>query len=218
MMTVMHCRVRHFYFYVIETAKKMSHNTMRTTIMNRFFPILIAVALGWSVQAQTPYSLKVNKMTVDGTSSLHDWTSEITKVEWTGNFLITDSKIKEVKNVHVKIPVTSIKSTKGKMMDGKTYDAFIYEKNPTIAYKLTTITITDGNLKANGTLTMAGTTKPIELTVKGKVLANGDIQITGSQKLNMRDYKMDPPTAMMGTIKVGEEVTVNFDLTLTPTK
>lgn len=218
MMTVMHCRVRHRYFHVVKTAKKMSQNTMRTIIMNRFFSILIVVALGWNVQAQTPYSLKANKMTVDGTSSLHDWTSEVTKVEWTGNFLITDNKIKEVKNVHVKIPVTSIKSTKGKMMDGKTYDAFIYEKNPTIAYKLNTITITDGNLKANGTLSMAGTTKPIELTVKGKVLANGDIQITGSQKLNMRDYKMDPPTAMMGTIKVGEEVTVNFDLTLTPIK
>lgn len=218
MMPVMHCRMCHLYLHVMETAKKMSQNTMKTAIMNRFFSILIVLVLGWSVQAQTPYSLKVNKMTVDGTSSLHDWTSEVTKVEWSGNFLITDNKIKEVKHVQVKIPVTSIKSTKGKMMDGKTYDAFVYEKNPTIAYKLNTVKVTDGNLKANGTLTMAGTTKPIELTVKGKVLANGDIHITGSQKLNMRDYKMEPPTAMMGTIKVGEEVTVNFDLTLTPTK
>lgn len=217
MMTVMHYRVCRFYFHVMETAKNMSQNTMKTAIMNRFFPILVVIALGWSVQAQTPYSLKANKMTVDGTSSLHDWTSDVTKVEWTGNFLVADSKIKDIKNVQVKIPVTSIKSTKGKMMDGKTYDAFVYEKNPTIAYKLNTITITEGNLKATGTLTMAGTTKAIELTVKGKVLPNGDIQITGSQKLNMRDYKMDPPTAMMGTIKVGEEVTVNFDLTLTPT-
>jgi hypothetical protein len=32
----------------------------------------------------------------------------------------------------------------------------------------------------------------------------------------MRDYKMTPPTAVMGTIKVGEEVTINFDLTLSP--
>jgi hypothetical protein len=34
----------------------------------------------------------------------------------------------------------------------------------------------------------------------------------------MKDYKMDPPTAVMGTIKVGPEVTVNFDLTVTPSK
>lgn len=38
------------------------------------------------------------------------------------------------------------------------------------------------------------------------------------KKLNMRDYKMEPPTAMMGTIKVGEEVTIDFDLTITSTK
>jgi hypothetical protein len=46
-------------------------------------------------------------------------------------------------------------------------------------------------------------------------LANGDVQIIGSRKLNMKDFNMVPPTAMMGTIKVGEEVTVNFNLTLT---
>jgi hypothetical protein len=62
---------------------------------------------------------------------------------------------------------------------------------------------------------MAGTSKPVELTAKGKVLANGDVQIIGSRKLNMKDFNMVPPTAMMGTIKVGEEVTVNFNLTLT---
>jgi len=157
-------------------------------------------------------------MTVDGTSSLHDWTSDVTKVEWIGSFLVSENKVKEVKNVQVKIAVTSIQSTKGKIMDNKTYDAFKYEKNPAIIYKLNTISITDAALKANGTLTMAGTTKAIEMSVTAKVLANGDIQLTGSQKLNMRDYKMEPPTAMMGTIKVGELVTVKFDLTLTPTK
>jgi len=197
---------------------KTSPKAMIKQATTRIFLILIIFLFGWTANAQNPYSLKAKKMTVDGTSSLHDWTSDVTKVEWTGNFLVEDGKIKEVKDVQVKIPVKSIVSTKGSMMDNKTYDAFNYEKNPSIIYKLNTITITEGVLKANGTLTMAGTTKAIEMTVNGKILTNGDIQLTGSHKLNMRDYKMSPPTAMMGTIKVGEHVTVKFDLTLTPTK
>jgi Na+-transporting NADH:ubiquinone oxidoreductase subunit NqrC len=197
---------------------KTSPNTMIKPTMTRILIILMIFLLGGTVYGQTPYSLKLAKMTVDGTSSLHDWTSDVTKVEWIGSFLVGENKVKEVKNVQVKIAVTSIQSTKGKIMDNKTYEAFKYEKNPAIIYKLNTISITDAALKANGTLTMAGTTKAIEMSVTAKVLANGDIQLTGSQKLNMRDYKMEPPTAMMGTIKVGEMVTVKFDLTLTPTK
>lgn len=197
---------------------KTSPNTMIKPTMPRILIVLVIFLLAGTVYGQTPYSLKTTKMTVDGTSSLHDWTSDVTKVEWVGSFLVSENKVKEVKNVQVKIAVTSIQSTKGKIMDNKTYEAFKYEKNPTIIYKLNTISITDAALKANGTLTMAGTTKAIEMSVTAKVLANGDIQLTGSQKLNMRDYKMEPPTAMMGTIKVGEMVTVKFDFTLTPNK
>ena len=59
---------------------------------------------------------------------------------------------------------------------------------------------------------MAGANQPIDLQqVKYKVLAGGDVQITFSKTFKMSQWKMEPPTAMMGTIKVGDEVTVNFD-------
>jgi len=171
--------------------------------------------------AQAPYRVKASKLTIDGTSSLHDWTSEATKLEWTGSFLVEDKKLVQVKDVQVNIPVKSIKSTKGSTMDNKTYDAFKADKNPTIAYKFSNTKISgtgDFALATTGTLQMAGATQPITMNVTAKLLPNGDIQLTGSQKLNMKDYKMQPPTAVMGTIKVGPEVTVKFDLTLTQTK
>jgi hypothetical protein len=61
---------------------------------------------------------------------------------------------------------------------------------------------------------MNGFTNLIMLSVTGKNLPGGDIQFTGSRSLKMTDYKMKPPTAMMGTIKVGNEVTLKFDLTI----
>lgn len=184
-------------------------------------PLLLStlfLLVGVAAHGQIPYSLKSHKMTIDGTSSLHDWTSDVTKLEWSGNILAEGNSVKEVKDAVVKIQVVSIKSEKGKTMDEKTYEAFQSDKNPAITYKLSGVNISGDNIKATGSLTMAGTTKTIAVDTKAKVLANGDVQFTGAQKLNMKDFKMTPPKAVMGTIKVGEEVTVKFDLILTPSK
>lgn len=172
-------------------------------------------------QAQTTYKGKQNKMSVTGSSTLHEWESEVTQVESSGTLTLDGSQLIAIKDVVVKMPVTGIKSTKGKTMDNKTYEAFNSDKNPTIQYKLTQAKISgsgDFTITATGNLSMAGATRPIEIIAKAKVLGNGDVQIAGSQKLNMRDFNMTPPTAMMGTIKVGEEVTIKFDITLTPNK
>jgi polyisoprenoid-binding protein YceI len=183
------------------------------------FPLLTIVSLLFVTAAfgQTHSKLKAHKVTVDGTSSLHDWTSEAAKVEWKGVVTVEGNKVKEIKDVTITILVKSIKSEKGKTMDNKTYEAFKSDKFPNITYKLTEVS-GDGSMKATGTLTMAGTSQTVTLDVNSKVLASGDVQFTGKQALNMKDYKMDPPTAVMGTIKVGPEVTVNFDLTVTPIK
>jgi polyisoprenoid-binding protein YceI len=160
--------------------------------------------------SQKTYSLKSHKVSVDGTSSLHDWTSEVTKVEWAGQLTVEGTSVKAIQNLTVTIPVKSIKSEKGGMMDDKTYEAFIEEKNPTITFKLTSATITGANIKANGTLTMAGETRPIMMNVVAKVLADGSVHLSGSYPINMKDYKMIPPKAVMGTIKVGEKVTLTI--------
>jgi hypothetical protein len=148
--------------------------------------------------------------------------SEVTKVEWNGNFVVEGNKIVEVSGVKVRIPVTSIKSEKGRIMDSKTYEAFDSDKNPFVTYTLSAAKIagtsTEFTINSTGTLSMAGASRTIEMPVKAKMLSNGDIQLKGSHKMNMRDYKMEPPTAIMGTIKVGEELTIDFDLTLSTNK
>ena len=165
---------------------------------------------------QKPYTLKSHKMSVDGTSSLHDWTSDVTKVDWSGKLTVEGNSVKAISDVNLKIAVADIKSEKGGMMDDKTYEAFKSEQNPNITFKLTSATVTGPTIKANGSLTMAGVTKPIVMTVTSKVLADGSVHFSGSQVINMKDYKMVPPKAVMGTIKVGEKVTVLFELTVAP--
>jgi polyisoprenoid-binding protein YceI len=168
------------------------------------------------VFGQKAYTLKEHKVTVDGTSSLHDWTSDVTKIDWSGKIIAEGNSVKAISDVNVKIQVTDIKSEKGGMMDDKTYEAFKSEQFPTITFKLTSATVAGANVKANGTLTMAGVSKPIVMNVVTKVLADGSVHLSGSQVINMKDYKMTPPKAVMGTIKVGEKVTLLFELTLVP--
>lgn len=174
----------------------------------------LALQIGYA-QAQT-FGVKSYQLKVSGTSSLHEWESTVEKLEAKGSFVVTNNKLTDIKDVTVRIPVTSIKSTKGKMMDNKTYDAFKHEKNPNIIFTLTDHTINSASqsIDVTGNLTMAGVTKSIEMSVKYKLLPGGELQVTGSKNLVMTAFKMDPPTAMMGTIKVGDEVTVTFDLVL----
>ncbi|HZB15108.1 MAG TPA: YceI family protein, partial [Chryseolinea sp.] len=69
-------------------------------------------------------------------------------------------------------------------------------------------------ISAAGNLAMGGATNQINLSISYKLLPNGELQLTGSKTFLMTDFKMQPPTAMMGTIKVGNEVLVTFDITL----
>lgn len=184
--------------------------------------ILLIAALGIAiplsnVTAQT-FTAKAYKLTVKGTSTMHDWESTVEKLDLKGSFVLQDNSLADVRDVVVQIPVKAIKSSKGKIMDTKTWEAFDSEKNPTIKFVLTNkqIDATKNTLTATGNLTMAGVTKPVELRAAYKVLPGGNLLITGTRTLRMTDFKMDPPTAMMGTIKVADEVVVNFEMTLTP--
>ncbi len=163
------------------------------------------------------FNQKNFSMTIQGTSSLHDWESSVEKVETKGSYTIENNALTDVSSVVLKIPVTSIKSTKGKTMDNKTFEAFEYLKHPNITFTLKTKKISAVNAKIDltGNLTMAGVTNPVELPVEYKVLPNGDLQIKGSKKIKMTSFNMKPPTAVLGTIKVGDEVVIVFDLTLT---
>jgi polyisoprenoid-binding protein YceI len=163
--------------------------------------------------------LKIFKVTIKGTSTMHDWESEVEKLECSASFKIEGNRLVDIKEVQIKIPVKSIKSEKGKMMDNKTFDAFNYEKHPSIIFLLNSekINASNNTIDLKGNLSMAGSTKPIDVVANYKVLSNGDLQITGSKKIKMTDFNMEPPTAMMRTIKVGDEVIISFDIVLSGT-
>ena len=168
----------------------------------------------FSANSQSLERLKAFTMTIHGTSTLHDWQSKVTKADWSGSISFDESKNITVRKSDVRILVKDIQSEHGRIMDNKTYEAFNADKNPNITFSMKSFLQKNDQLSVEGTLTMNGSPKTVSLIMNAKVLGNGDVQFTGSYNLKMTDFKMTPPTAMMGTIKVADAVTVKFDLTV----
>lgn len=175
---------------------------------------------GVFLNAQTGYSVKSFKMSVSGTSTLHAWESSVGKVTVKGDIAANETSIQSIKNLSVEVDVKSIKSTKGKVMDNKTWESLKADQHPKVTFKLSKVeSITksgaDFNIKVTGNLTVAGVTKSVPMDVKGKILPGGDLEFSGSKVIVLADYNMEQPTALMGTVKVGKEVTVAFSVVMT---
>jgi hypothetical protein len=186
--------------------------------MRSKFSILFFFALSFAY-GQGNYRATDFSLAIKGTSNLHDWQSTAKEVRANGAFTMTAGVLKAIQSLSVDIPVKTIKSTKGSIMDNKTYDALKANSHPNIQYKLEKVTglnARGGNYDINttGYLTIAGTTNKIDLYALGKVGSDGSITFSGSKKLKMTDYKIKPPTALMGTMTTGDEIEIVFQVTL----
>jgi opacity protein-like surface antigen len=180
---------------------------------------VLALAVAVSLSAAETFVQKTCSMKVDGTSTLHDWTSTVNTVRAKGDVTMQDGNLTAVNTMWVQADVKSIRSEKGSDMDDKIYEALKSNKNPTITFNLTSVRNIrqEGNLwvvDAVGDLIIAGTKKQVPLTVKATVLAGGELKFTGSKSVKMTEFNMERPSAMLGMIKAGDEVTITFELTL----
>ncbi len=169
--------------------------------------------------SQEDYKITKSKVKITGTSTLHDWTADVTKLTGTGKLTFKNSALTGIENLTVSMEAATIKSSKGSMMDKKMSSALKAKDNPNIVFsltKLTSVTAKNGGweIKAEGKLTVAGTTKTIDLTAFGKTNGNGELTFTGSKKLKMTDFKVEPPVMMMGTLKTADDITISFETTL----
>ena len=170
-------------------------------------------AAGWASDSFT--FDRSSKIWVEGTSSVHDWDCQVAQFAGTLDADLGDAGLASLGGTSVTIPVQGIDCDNG-TMNGKLRDAL--GQTP-VRYTLTSAGLgapeADGwfTIRAAGRLTIAGTTRPARMTVKAKALDGGGLRFTGQHALKMTDFGIDPPTALLGTLKTGDEVTVHFDVT-----
>jgi polyisoprenoid-binding protein YceI len=191
----------------------MNSNSNKTTIVS-----LLALAFGMialTSYGQNHYTQSnTSRISIAGTSTMHDWTMTTDKATYDAVFE-TNSQGEPLllTSLSFSVPSESLKSGKSGM-DKNAYSALKTDKNKQITFQLTSGKIEGKTIRCLGNLTMAGTTKQIEVDATYTILADGSIQCKGSKKLAMSDYNIEPPSFMFGTVNTGNEITVSFDVIL----
>ena len=170
---------------------------------------------------------------LEGTSTMHDYEAKAGEVRVTmtrddakaapANVGDLESLIRDsgIRRVDVEVPVATLKSKK-EGLDKNMYKSLKATQHPVIRCQLTSYSVAPSksgadtlDLRAEGTLEVAGSKRPVTLAARAWRSGSG-LWIVGSQPLKMSDFGIKPPTMMMGTLRVGDRVTVNYRLLLTP--
>jgi len=171
--------------------------------------------------AQSAYKINQSKdmdMKLSGTSTLHNWTMDAKTFSGDADFKIsTAGELTSIKFLTFSLVVANLKASENGLTKNA-YKALKESDYKDIDYRLLSATITPekGNkymVKARGNLTIAGVTHEVTMNVECIVNPDATITCTGSEKLNMTDYAVKPPTFMLGAMKTGDAITLDFTLT-----
>jgi len=181
--------------------------------------LLFITILSFNLNGQS-FSLsdKESTMHVKGTSSLHDWVMEMATMNCNVNLTLEGSRLKDIGEIKFSGKAKELKS-ESNLMDKKAYSALRSDKFPEIKFVKTSLTglLSEDNKfsgKLAGDLSVAGETRRVNFPFTGIMGSNRTIDINGEIELKMSDFKIDPPTAMLGTLKTGDAISVSFTLRL----
>ncbi len=92
----------------------------------------------------------------------------------------------------------------------KTLKSDIY---PSIDIELLSV-VSQSNIPtlANVATTLGGITKEYTIELRDYSFEQGVVTVSGTNKINMTDFNIDPPSALFGLIKVSNQIEINFTL------
>ena len=192
-------------------AERSLRTTQNTSTIKWVF--IIALILGFVLSfkgiAQDTYRISPQStVTIEGTSNIHDF--EIISRKIDGGAVIEDNRIQSLTII---IPVKSFDSGK-KKMNSLMYTALKARSYHNIEF----IYIQRGYITENNTATVEGMLsiagEENYVTVNSSASeGNSGFNVVGSYDLKQSNYKIAPVTALLGSIRVEDEVTVKFNIT-----
>lgn len=154
-------------------------------------------------------------MTIQGSSSLHDWEMKVGNMNGEIRIDGTENEIRGIDFLNFSVVAESLDGGK-KGMNKDAYEALKTGTFKTIDFKfekLNSVTCTSGNcqLSIQGTLTVAGDSKAIDVALDAHP-SEDRIVFTGRKSLKMTDFNVEPPRAFLGLIRAYDDVLVKFEL------
>ena len=201
---------------------------MRKTLLT--VSALMAVAVTAKAQSASAIRLRLDptsEVTIEGTSSMHAFHCKTNKimayVDVDPGYTKDLTKIaRPIASVKVNIVVRTL-TCGNSQMDKNMYSTLDADKNPIIKYTMSGYDILDGSAKPSafvakttGTLVISGQEKVINMKINAERLSDGKATAQGEQDVLMTDFGIQPPSFMFGTLKVGNEIKVKFNLKAGP--
>ena len=197
--------------------------------------LMATAAIGFgatAAAAQGPSAVRLrlepgSEVTVEGTSTMHAYHCTTNKimayVDVDPGYTKDLTKVaRPIVSVKVNIVVKTLSCGNGQM-DKNMYSTLDADKNPLIKYTMSDYDILDGSAKPSafvaqttGTLQISGHEKVINMKINAERLSDGKATAQAEEKLLMSDFGIKAPSFMLGTLKVGNEVTVKFNLKAGP--
>lgn len=163
-------------------------------------------------------------MTVYGSSNVRDWTMDVLEIG--GEITLqpaANGEMPTVERVFVEVPVDSILSGRDSQNE-KAHKALQQNAQPAIYFRSESVNVTSApeangsgfGVVAEGELIIAGERRTVNVQAEGTQLANGAYRFQGEHELLLSDFDVERPTALLGALRVADEIRVTFDVTLVP--
>lgn len=186
---------------------------------------LLALALVAAVPAATDGVMTVradSKLWVDGTSTVRSFSCAASSFET--NIVANEQAVtavlggtKAVQTVDVSVPINTLDCKNGTMNDHMR-KALKADAHPVITFRLDSYELAPEaeamRATLTGTLGMGGVEKPVTFDANLAAIDADILQVKGSVAVNMKEFGLKPPSLMLGTMKVRENVNVQFELYL----
>jgi len=186
---------------------------------------LIFADLTLSHAQNNDISLKLDNhsMLIDGTANIRDWDSEVKKID--AEVVLKEFDLSDLssltaehfKTLKLNMPVSDIESD-SRRLTRNLQDYLKGDDHPYIKFNLKSIEnveAEDNNsavVTAIGVINAAGVDHEVTMTVNASV-NDGTVTFSGTQDLLMTDFGIDPPTAVMGTVRARDEIQIIYSLT-----
>ena len=189
------------------------------TILTVVFASLAAAAGEPATSPQL--SSAQSRITVSGTSNLHDWqvvaNGVRAAVTLPVGFLDGASAVQPTGTFT--LPARALRSDKDRMNE-LMWKALAADRHRDLTFELRGARVKEhaaegATIEVQGLLTVAGKGKSIAITLQlqrqaDRLVARGEIPLL------MSDFGISPPTALLGTLRTGDRVVVGLEVTLAP--
>jgi hypothetical protein len=182
----------------------------RTRIVPGIAVVFCAGLVVLQAQPAAPPQPNVD-FSVSGTSTVRSWTCTVKGVlkvtPGTGSPPVPGLS-GGVQAATLTVPVRAFKCPNDEMTQ-HLLEAMKPERHSEITYRLERYVVNGPRGEATGAITINGVTAPLSVPLTLEESAQG-LQVAGNTRIDMTKFGVDPPVVMLGLLKVGPQIRIEF--------